>query len=234
MMDLTKILEYQKIDGELFALEGKLNRSENKKKCLQLTNEAKNASSKSTILEERAGEALKELDEAKKLLAQNTKLSGALVKKDLDKETPEEIDTDLTYKDKILSNLNFLDRKITKIAENINAILAEYNETVKAYNIAKNKYKGYKEAYDKEVAEIEPQMKAIEKKLQDFKGTIDPSLLEKYNNLRKDKMFPVFVPLLPGNACGHCRMEVSASAVAKLDREGLLSCEHCRCLIYKK
>ena len=215
-------------------MENKLNRSENKKKCIQLTNEAKTATAQSTSLEERAGEALKELEEAKKLLAQNTKLSGALTSKDVKKIGEAEIDTDLTYKDKILSNLNFLDRKITKIAESINAILAEYNEAVKTYNAAKAKYKAFKEAYDKELAETEPQMKEIQKRLDDFKSSIDPVLLEKYNNLRKDKVFPVFVPLLPGNACGHCRMEVSASAVAKLNTEGTLTCEHCRCIIYKK
>ena len=37
-MDLKNILEYQKIDGELHALEGKLARSENKKKCIALSN----------------------------------------------------------------------------------------------------------------------------------------------------------------------------------------------------
>ena len=62
---------------------------------------------------------------------------------------------------------------------------------------------------------------------------VDPKIMEKYLSLRKDKIFPVFVPLINNNACGHCRMEISASAVAKLNGEGVLPCEHCRCIIFK-
>jgi len=233
-MDLTKILEYQKIDGELFALENKLNNSENKRKCIQLTNEAKRSQQQSTLLEERAGEALKELEEAKKVLSQNTKLADALVKKDIEKLSKEEIDNDLSYKDKVSSNLNVLEKRITKIAESINAILAEYNLAVKNYNLAKSKYMVSKEAYDKEAAELQPKIKELEKQLEIARRTISPEILEKYDSVRKDRIFPVFVPLLSGNSCGHCRMEVSASDVAKLERDGVLTCEHCRCVIYKK
>ena len=232
-MDLTKILEYQKVDGELFSLENKLNNSISKKKCIELTNEAKKAQAKSALLEDKAGEALKEFEEAKKILAQNTKLSDALVKKDIEKMSAEELDSDLSFKEKIYSNLSVLDKKITKIAEGINAILSEYNDAVKLYNIAKNKYKESKDIYDKEVAEIQPKMKALESKLATLRKEIDPAVFEKYSSIRKDRIFPVFVPLLNNGTCGHCRMEISASDKAKLEREGVLSCEHCRCIIYK-
>lgn len=232
-MDFNKILEYQKIDGQLYALENKLAKSENKKNCIALSNLAKDAQAKSSALEDKANEVLKEFEEAKKVLAQNTKLADALSQKDVNKMKGEELDHDLEFKDKISSNLNFLDRKITKIAETINTILTEYNKTVKSYNDAKEKYKVSKDAYDKEVAEIEPQMKEIQAKLNVLAKTLEPSLLDKYNSMRKDKRYPVFVPLINNNACGHCRMELSASAVAKLNNEGSLNCEHCRCVIYK-
>jgi len=233
-MDFKNILEYQKVDGELYALELSLAKSENKKKCIALSNLAKEAQAKSAKLEEKASDVLKEFEEAKKVLAQNTKLADALSQKDVEKMNGEEIDHDLTFKDKLSSNLNILDRKITKIAESINAILAEYNKTVKSYNEAKEKYKVCKDDYDKELAEQEPKMKEIQKRLAALAKDVDSALMEKYNAMRKDKKYPVFVPLLNNNACGHCRMELSASAVAKLNNEGSLTCEHCRCVIYKK
>lgn len=233
-MELKNILEYQKIDGELYALEGKLAKSENKKKCIALSNTAKDAQQKSAKLEEKASEVLKEFEEAKKVLAQNLKLSDALSKKDVEGMNKEELDHDLNFKDKLFSNLSLLDKKITKIAENINGILAEYNKTVKAYNDAKEKYKTCKEAYDKEFAEIDPKIKEIEKKLQTLAKSVEPAIMQKYMNIRKDKIFPVFVPLINGTSCGHCRMEISASAKAKLNREGVLPCEHCRCVLYVK
>jgi len=232
-MDFKNILEYQKIDGELYSLENLLAKSENKKKCIALSNLAKEAQAKSASLEERASGVLKEFEDAKAVLAQNTKLADALSKKEVEKMSKEELDHDLTFKDKLFSNLSVLDRKITKIAETINAILSEYNKTVKAYNEAKEKYKVCKDAYDKEVAEIEPKMKEIQKKLELLSKTVEPSLLQKYKEMRKDKKYPVYVPLLNNNSCGHCRMELSASAVVKLNSEGSLVCEHCRCVIYK-
>ena len=233
-MDLNNILEYQKIDGELHALEVKLARSENKKKCMSLSNTAKEAQQKSSVLEDKASEVLKEFEETKKVLAQNLKLSEALAKKDVEKMNGEELEHDLGFKDKLFANLSFLDKKITKIAENINAILAEYNKTLKLYNEAKEKYKTFKDAYDKEFAEVEPKMKEIQVKLEGLKKTVEPALMQKYLSMRKDKIFPVFVPLINNTSCGHCRMELSASAVAKLNTEGILACEHCRCVIYKK
>lgn len=234
-MDFKNILEYQKIDGELYALEVSLARSENKKKCIALSNLAKEAQAKSAQLEDKANEVLKEFEEAKKVLVQNTKLAEALSKKDVEKmNNVEEIDRDITNKEKLSSNLTILDRKITKIAESINAILAEYNKTLKSYNEAKEKYKVCKEAYDKEVAEVEPKMKEIQAKLATLAKTVEPEIMTKYSTMRKDKKYPVFVPLLNNSACGHCRMELSASAVAKLNNDGSLVCEHCRCVIYKK
>ena len=63
-MDFSKILEYQKVDGDLYALETKLARSENKKKCIALSNLAKDAQAKSSSLEDKANDILKEFEEA--------------------------------------------------------------------------------------------------------------------------------------------------------------------------
>ena len=76
-------------------------------------------------------------------------------------------------------------------------------------------------------------MKEVEAQLAQLAKGVDPVLMQKYTSMRKDKKYPVFVPLI-NNACGHCRMELSASAVTKLNSEGCLNCEHCRCVIYKK
>lgn len=232
-MELKNILEYQKIDSQLYKLEMQLNRSENKKKCITLSNEAKNAQAKSASLEEKAGAVLKEFEEAKRVLSQNTKLADALSKKDVENMTEEEIEQNSEYQEKISQNLQILDKKITKIAETINVILAEYNKTVKAYNDAKEKYKQAKSAYDKEFAEIDVEMQKIKKELSVLEKNVAPEVMEKYMAKRKDKIFPVFMPL-EGNACGHCRMEMSASAISKLNTDGVLTCEHCRCILYKK
>lgn len=234
-MDLKNILEYQKIDSELHALELRLARSENKKLCIVLSQSAKDAQLKSTQLETKAGDEMKRLEEAKKKFTQYLKLTDHLAKQDIEKMTKDEMEQNLTYKKNLSDNLGLLDKEISMIATNINAILGEYNKTRTSYQEAKEKYCASKAAYDKEVLEIEPKKKEIEKKLASFEKNVDPALMQKYKALRGDKIFPVFVPILNANSCGHCRMQLSASAISKLNREGVLVCEneHCRRIIYK-
>ena len=56
--------------------------------------------------------------------------------------------------------------------------------------------------------------------------------MEAYIKRRKENVFPVVVPLT-GNSCGGCHVELPYANITKLNEEGLLSCEHCRRLIYK-
>lgn len=230
-MDLKNILAYQAEDKKLFDLESELANDTNKQKCIQLNQTAKASQLKSSQLEEQASVALKEMNELNKTLDVNQKKGEQLLSLNIENLSKEELDEHLAMKDKVAQNLAVLDKKLTKIAESINAILAEFNQTIKKYNMAKEEYQKFKAAYDKKAAELEPKIAELKNHLAGIQKTVEPKLMQTYLNKRNDHIFPVFVKL-DGNTCGRCRMELSASAINKLKEDGILTCEHCRRIIY--
>lgn len=231
-MDITKILEYQKLDSELFKLEKALRDNPNKKIASEMSNNAKMAQQRSVGLEKKAGELLAEVDTVKKQFQIQTDKMKQVMAKDVDSMSKEEVEAMLSLKDKLSQNLNILDKNLTKLAESVNAVLADFNKTIKTYNLAKEKFTQSKTAYDKDVEAVEPKKVELEKGLVKLEKGIDSSLMEKYKKRRNDNLFPVLVPLKGGRSCGGCHMELPAAEVAKLKTEGILSCEHCRRIIY--
>lgn len=231
-MDITKILEYQKLDSELFKLEKALRDNSNKKTASEMSNNAKVAQQHSVGLEKKAGELLAEVDTIRKQFQIQTGKMAQVMAKNVEAMSKEEVELMLSLKDKLSQNLNILDKNLTKLAENVNAVLADFNKTIKTYNIAKEKFTQSKAAYDKDVEAVEPKKIELEKGLFKLEKGIDADLMEKYKKRRSDNLFPVLVPLKGGRSCGGCHMELPAAEVAKLRTNGILSCEHCRRIIY--
>lgn len=231
-MDITKILEYQKVDSGLFNLERQLRQNANKKTADEMAASARQAQNRTAELENKASALLKDIETIKKQFeAQESKLNE-ITSKNLDKLTKAEIDGYLALKDKLAQNLNILDRNLTKLAENVSATLTDFNKTAKVFNAARDKMMTSKQAYEADLAKIEPEKVRLEGELKQLEKGIDGQLLEKYKKRRADNLFPILVPLLNGNSCGGCHMELSFAQVSKIKQEGLLSCEHCRRLIY--
>lgn len=231
-MEIKNIIEYQKIDTKLFQLERELNQSVNKKKCVELSNIAKDSQIKSAKLEQEASQIAQDIQNLFAIADQNKLKIRQILDQKLEGMTAEQIENSIALKDKLVQNLNIIDKKATKLAESANTVLAEFNKTKTVYKSAGEKYKEYKDAYDKEVLEKSPKIEELKKELKNLEKTIDSKLLEEYNKRRNDKIFPVLVPL-NNKSCGGCHMEIPASSLSKLDSDGILTCENCRRIIYK-
>lgn len=232
-MDISKILDYQKLDTELFKLEKRLRDNPNKKTANEMSTNAKNAQQRSFQLEEKAGSLIKEIDTIKKQFEVQTEKMQQIMAKDLEKLSKEEVDSLLSVKDKLAQNLTILDKNLTKLAESVNAVLADFNKTLKVYNAARDKFAESKAEYDKEVKELEPTKQKLEKELASLEKGIEAKLMTKYKEKRSDNIFPVLVPLKE-NSCGGCHMELPAAQISKLQNDGIYSCEHCHRIIYFK
>ncbi len=232
-MDITKILDYQKLDSQLYRIEKQLRENPNKKMANEMSTNAKNAQAKSVQLEGKAGELLKEVDTVKKQLSLQTEKLNQIMAKDVESLSKEEIESMLSLKDKLIQNLNILDKNLTKLAESVNGVLADFNKTIKIYNVAKEKFVQSKAAYDQDVEAVKPERANLEKQLLALEKGIDTSLMEKYKKRRGDNLFPVLVPL-NDRSCGGCHVELPFAQISKLESEGILSCEHCRRIIYYK
>ena len=231
-MDLNKILEYQKIDSELFQIERQLRNNENKKMASKMHENMKEAQNRSFKLEEKAGTLINEINKVKtQFKTQQDKLEE-FTSKDIDKMSKEDIEKLSILKDKLAQNLSILDRKLSSLAENVNAVLSEFNKTIKIFNSCKEQYSKSKIAYDNDVKSVEAKSQELTKKLKEYEKAIDTKIMEAYLKRRKENIFPVVVPI-NNNSCGGCHIELPYANISKLEEDGILTCEHCHRLIYK-
>lgn len=231
-MNIAQLLDYQKLDRELFNIEKRLKDSKNKALASEMYDNMKTAQEKSHKLEEKAGNILVEIEKIKNQYKIQEDKIGELTDKNIDGLSKEEIEKFSAIKDKLSQNLIILEKKLTALAENVNAILSEFNKTIKIFNSSKEQYSLSKSAFDKEAEGVEQEKKQIMQKLAIQAKNIDAKLMESYTKRRSENIFPVVVPL-NGNCCGGCHMELPYANISKLESDGILTCEHCHRLIYK-
>lgn len=231
-MELTKIIEYQKIDMDLYKLEKEYSQSkeiERLYRCKKLFDEKKDALVKLS----------KDLEEA---LAQSTKISEKIDStaiseiEEFDPENSEdlvaleELESDFAgYEDEVQA----LNREVNRILKKINEINFDnkrINEEMASIN---NEYKVVNAALEKKKAEMLEKAKPIAVKLKSLAAQLDEQAFAKYKELRKAKKMPAFVVYHEGN-CGACGMDISIEVDKKLLKSGdLAECPHCGRVVYK-
>lgn len=233
-MNIESLLKYQKLDEELFKVEQKLKNSPARKKAAELTAVAKKAQTRSTELENEAEKLINEISDIKEKYNLNKSKADEMLSVDLETMTFEDIEKYNILKGKIMSNLGILEKMLQKSAENINHILSEFNKTKKSYDEARNEYAVCKQKIDEETKLLEPEKEKIEKQLLVLEKDVAPEVMAEYKKRRNDNIFPVIVPLEGNNFCGRCRMELPKVAISRIKEKGVITCEHCKRLVYQK
>lgn len=230
-MDFTKLLQYQKIDGELFKIERDCKNNPNRKTANEMYKRAGDAQARSVKLEQQAKELLDRIKTIREQFELQNKMLLQVKNKNFDNLESKEVEQLLILKDKLAQNSNFLDKNLTKLAESVKLVIDEYQKASKIYNEARKKYAECKAQYDKEMAQIEPKKAELEKALLKEEKGIDKDALERYKKLRQDNIFPVYVPLR-NDSCGGCNIELPVALIARLKESGALQCDHCHRIIY--
>lgn len=230
-MDIKKILDYQTKDFEIIKLERTLNESADKKILDNLVELVRASQNTSAMLEKEAEETLLQYNNMKKNYDDNIKLYENLNKKEIEKLTETELAEIMKLANNISTNLNIMEKKLLQQADKINNILAEFENTKKRYNSAREKHKIHKEKFNKQTEEIQPQIDKLVLDLKTMEKGIDANLLGKYKVRRQDKIFPIFVAV-NSNSCGGCMVELASGQIEKLKKDGFLECENCHRIIY--
>lgn len=123
------------------------------------------------------------------------------------------------------------DEQVLRGMENLESIVGEWKEKEMALGEAKARF-------DEEVGIAGTRKEKLEKQLSDLNvrrrqlsESLEPSLLELYQALKKKKRGLAIVPIQK-NACGGCFMAVSESAVSRVKDLELTYCSSCGRLLY--
>ena len=128
-----------------------------------------------------------------------------------------------------------LEKEINNIYADVLQISKEYEDIIKRSKTERANFDKYKDSYAKLKNEVEPKIEKLKTELSKKEKEVECELFKIYKHKRESRIFPVFVELA-SNKCSGCRMEVSASKIGqmKTNKYGIIECENCGRLIYKK
>ncbi|MEG1527601.1 MAG: hypothetical protein RR248_02645 [Clostridia bacterium] len=231
---MNKIFEYQALDGQLKKIRKELNNSDENKAFNSWASFLQKAQDELIKLENRTRELNYLLDKQTENFEEKQKVID-----DYNLSIDKCIDTqELEY---LTKKLNDLSRILITIDKDIRILTAEVDEISAKYDAykvkvpnAQEKKKFAKSKLDELVNSRRAEMDSIKAQLAEMEKEIEPSMIEEYNSLKKQAIFPPFVTLRSTNQCGGCSMELPNQQVSMLNSEGRVRCEHCRRTILKE
>lgn len=232
MSVINELLEYQKTDGELRKIEQELSASEEYKKYAQARKFMKTAQERLDAQDKRAAE-LRALRDS--LAAQCEDTVKAIDEySDLDEMVDGGGDIAFYKKNAqaLLDKLRAVKNELNKLIADVENVTEEYKKFKEQTILMQKQYKEYKEKYEalkgthaEGVGKINADLKKIAK-------NIPADIMEKYATKRKEKIFPILVPL--NNDRCICGMDFSLAQQGKLAGGNVIECEHCRRFVYKQ
>ena len=230
---MNKILEYQKLDLDLMKLKKSNQNNEDKDNMMKLKKFIMDAYEKSNQLDNLAKSMLNDYNKLKKQYEANCNKVQELTMKKIDSVELDEIDEMLSLINSLSSELFLLDRDINIIITKMKNSLKDFEVTKNKTKAAKQIYNESKTKYEKGIEDLKPKIQEIENKMKSLEKDLNPVLFAKYKAIKNDKIFPVFVSFANGN-CSGCRVEIPTSKINKLKSEGSIVCEQCHRIIYYK
>ena len=226
-----KLLQYQRLDGKILALERDIQKNESKQLLNRLGVAIRDEQNKLIELESKSKQLISQFEKNNAEYTVNYKEMAELAKKDVTKMSETDAEAILDKINKVVMSLSNLERSLSSGQEAIGSILKAFEACKNNIVSYKARYKQVKEQFDKFLESMNPQIEGVRLEMTKLEKELDSTMLSKYKHLRQDRIFPVFVPL-NNNACGGCSMELPAALINKLTSKGYLECEQCRRYIY--
>ena len=232
MSVLQDLLEYQKVDARLREIEQSISLSDVRRKFIQAKKFMESAREKFEAQDKRA----QDLKNLRDDLARRSEEIGRQIAEyaDLDEMVDEGGDVSFYKKNAqtLLDRLRALKGELQKLTADISATAEEYERFKKQGVQMQKQYKEYKEKYDALKAEHAEEVKEINAKLAAIAGKLPHETLKKYQQKRKERIFPIIVPL-SGDRCV-CGMDFPLAQQGKLAGGNVVECENCHRFVYKE
>ena len=232
MSVLNELLEYQKVDAQLRKIEQEVAASEEQKKYAQANKFMKSAPERFEAQDRRAAElaALRE-----DLIRRAEDISKQIAEYSELEEMVEEGGDVSFYKKNaqaLLDRLRGLRSEMQKLNADIASTVEEYDRFKKPGAAMQKQYKEYKAKRDELVNTHKDEVNSLRARLAEIAKKIPEDTLAKYQQKRKENIFPISAPL-NGNMCV-CGMDFPLALQERLAGGNVVECEHCRRFVYKK
>ncbi len=231
---MNKILEYQKIDGELLQIERKIKASQAQKIIERENNVANDARNKMKDLDKKAEELLKEFNKLREIMNSNVKNVEILEKQKVEMQDKARVKKLYDNIKNVNANLGVIEDRLKTLTNKIENILNSYRSTKKMIEKSKEKKQNAQQELDNVSGKYEKQIKELSSKLETIAKDIDSRMFDAYKRLR-DAKYPPFVQVVDNdgtNRCGGCKSLIPVSRMDALKSNGHIECENCHRIIY--
>lgn len=229
---IKQLLEYQAREREKLDLLATVDSGRTKRELDEATRARETASGTVKQLAHEAEVCLAHFETASKNLAEIFKkleTYGAGIK-GADEET---VTNNMTFVSGLLSKVSGYESQLADIAAKSQNIKNVYEKAVSSAKKAADVMATASVKYQNETKDVAPKIVAIDATLKKLAAAVDPVLMEKYKQIRKQvKRGDVVVPIA-GNCCGGCRFELPSSLIHTIASRGYIICEECSKIIYK-
>ena len=232
MSVLNELLEYQKVDAKLRKIEQDVASSEEQKKYAQANKLMKSAPERFEAQDRRAAELAALRDD---LIRRAEDITRQIAEySELDEMVEEGGDVSFYKKNAqaLLDRLRALKGEMQKLNSDIAATVEEYERFKKQGVLMQKQYKEYKAKRDELVGAHKQEVSALRERLAEIGKKIPADILAKYQQKRKENIFPILAPLT-GNMCV-CGMDFPLALQERLAGGNVVECEHCRRFVYKQ
>lgn len=230
---IKPLLEYQSREREKLNLLANVDSGRTKRELDEATRAREAASGTVKQLAHEAEVCLAYFETASKNLAEIFKkleTYNAGIKAGADEEA---VTTNMTFVSGLLSKVSGYESQLADIAAKSQNIKAVYEKAVISAKKAAEVMSTASIKYQNETKDNAPKIAAIDAALKKLADAVDPALMEKYKQIRKQiKRGDVVVPIA-GNCCGGCRFELPSSLIHTIASRGYIICEECSKIIYK-
>ncbi len=234
MSQLQAILAYQECDKKLFKIEKEISSCPERKELHLVKKFLATAAEKLDALDNKAKQLkLQMVELAKKYKTAEETLSEF--------EHIDEIVGDGSgdigfYKKKVLTLLDVLKKikgDIANLTTAINETHDEYQKLKKQVIAKQAEYKTAQEKYEGVKASRSGEIEEIKKQLAGLKKEIAENVMERYENKRKEKVFPV-VGKIQDRRCPYCSMELSLKDMNDISGGVAIECAECHRILYSE
>ncbi len=233
-MKFDTILEYQKVDQQLMALENSAVKSAERQRLVSVTQKVNAAQEAIKKLTREASDLMNAYAQAKnKLASLGEELDGFDGIVDEVQDTFE-ADHYIKLLTAIRDEISVLEKTAASCSQRIDMISETYQKTwAQGVQLAAEQ-KAAKADYDAMMEKMRPQVEEIKTKLQALAADIPEGLMKSYSALRASRKLPAVVPYdVKNNICGGCRMELASDTRSKLKNPGdYAECPDCRRILY--
>ena len=107
----------------------------------------------------------------------------------------------------------------------------EYQTTARAANKAKKEYDTLRVQCEEERVARQGELDRHDEKLASLSKTVDPALLERYNQVKQHHVVPI--AKIVNSKCGGCNMSLPMVMLKKIaTTDGIVECENCGRILY--